>query len=116
VVEFPNENNLGKEFSNVVESLEEEAGIGNLEHAEVFMFTNNSTVESCSFKGTSSSPKLLSLIIQLKAMSARHELKLHIFRVAGTRMIAQGTDGVSRGVLAQGVMAGESMLSFIPIH
>ena len=31
-------------------------------------------------------------------------------------MIEQGTDGVSRGFLAQGIMAGESMLSFIPFH
>ena len=31
-------------------------------------------------------------------------------------MIAQGTDGVSRGYLALGIMAGEAMCSFIPIH
>ncbi|KAI2489750.1 hypothetical protein MHU86_24838 [Fragilaria crotonensis] len=31
-------------------------------------------------------------------------------------MIAQGTDGVSRGYLGQGVMAGESMVAHIPIH
>ena len=43
-------------------------------------------------------------------------VKLHIFHVAGTRMIAQGTDGVSRGYLALGVMAGEAMTAFIPIH
>jgi hypothetical protein len=105
-----------KEFSNVVESLEEEADLGNLQHSEVFMFTDNATVEACSYKGSSSSPKLLSLIIRLLAMSTRHGIKLHIFHVAGTRMIAQGTDGVSRGCLDQGVMGGEEMVSFIPIH
>ena len=31
-------------------------------------------------------------------------------------MIAQGTDGVSRGYLGHGVMAGETMSAFIPIH
>ena len=31
-------------------------------------------------------------------------------------MIAQGTDGVSRGFLGEGIMSGESMVSFIPIH
>ena len=31
-------------------------------------------------------------------------------------MIAQGTDGVSRGYLGQGVMAGNAMSVFIPIH
>ena len=31
-------------------------------------------------------------------------------------MIAQGTDGLSRGNLLEGVMTGESMISFIPLH
>ncbi len=105
-----------KEFTNVVEALEEEAEAGRLDHSEVFMFTDNATVEACSFKGLSSSPKLLLLIIRLKKMATKRGVQLHVFHVAGTRMIAQGTDGVSRGFLAQGVMAGEAMMSYIPIH
>ncbi|KAI2504188.1 hypothetical protein MHU86_10302 [Fragilaria crotonensis] len=31
-------------------------------------------------------------------------------------MIAQGTDGVSRGFLGQGVMDGEAMSAFVPVH
>ena len=31
-------------------------------------------------------------------------------------MIEQGTDGISRGNLMEGVMTGKSMLSFVPIH
>jgi hypothetical protein len=95
-----------------VESLEEEAATGNLDNSEVFMFTNNSTV----YKGSSSSPKLLSLIVRLRALGTKHGKKIHIFHIAGTRMIAQGTDEVSRGYLALGIMAGEAMCSFIPIH
>jgi hypothetical protein len=105
-----------KEFTNIVESLEEEAATGNLDDSEVFMFTDNSTVEACAHKGSSSSPKLLSLIVRLRALGTKHGIKIHIFHVAGTRMIAQGTDGVSRGYLALGIMAGEAMCSFIPIH
>lgn len=105
-----------KEFTNVVEALEEEGDSGRLDCSEVFMFTDNATVEACAFKGSSSSPKLLSLIIRLKAMATRQGIRLHVFHVAGTRMIAQGTDGVSRGHLAHGVMAGEAMTAFIPIH
>ena len=60
-----------KEFSNVVEALEEEAAAGRLDHSEVFMFTDNATVEACSFKGSSSSPKLLSLIIRMKTMATK---------------------------------------------
>ena len=80
------------------------------------MFTDNSTVESCAEKGSSSSRKLLDLIIRLQALSTRLGVRIHIFHVAGTRMIAQGTDGVSRGYLGQGVMAGDSMRVHIPIY
>jgi hypothetical protein len=39
-----------------------------------------------------------------------------VSHIAGDRMRAQGTDGVSRGQLKEGVSAGKSMLSFIPLH
>ena len=107
-----------KEFTNVVESLEEEASMGNLSDSEVFMFTDNSTVEACAVKGSSTSPKLLDLIIRLKRLWSTlfGFKKLHILHVSGTRMIAQGTDGVSRGFLGGGIMSGEATTSFIPIH
>ncbi|KAI2509912.1 hypothetical protein MHU86_4477 [Fragilaria crotonensis] len=105
-----------KEFTNVVESLEEEGAEGNLDRAEVFMFTDNSTVESCVSRGSSSSPKLLELVVRIQALSMRVGIKIHVFHIAGTRMIAQGTDGVSRGFLGQGVMDGAMMSAFVPIH
>jgi hypothetical protein len=105
-----------KEFTNIVESLEEEAESGNMNAAEVYMFTDNSTVESCAARGTSTSPKLLELVIRLQGLMTRSGVKIHIFHVAGTRMIAHGTDGVSCGYLGQGVMAGEAMVAHIPIH
>jgi hypothetical protein len=105
-----------REFTNIVESLEDEGNMGNLINAEVFMFTDNSTVEACSVKGLSTSSKLLDLIIRLRSLSTRFGIKVHIYHVAGTRMIAQGTDGVSRGYLGKGIMSGDTMESFIPIH
>ena len=78
---------------------------------QVFIFTDNATVETCSFKGSLSSQKLLSLIIRTKC-----GIRLHVFHVAGTRMIAQRTGGLSRGFLGQGVLSGEAMTVFIPIH
>ncbi len=44
------------------------------------------------------------------------QLRLDVLHVAGTRMIAQGTDGLSRGDYFGGIMAGHPMLSFVPIH
>jgi hypothetical protein len=105
-----------REFTNIVDSLEDEASAGNLMNSEVFMFTDNSTVEACAIKGSSSSPKLLGLVVRLRAMTTLYGIRIHIFHVSGTRMIAQGTDGVSRGFLGEGIMSGESMVSFIPIH
>ena len=84
-----------KEFTNVVQSLEEEGKAGYLANTELFMFTDkNSTVESCSFRGSSSSPKLLDLIIQLRVVSKTTGAKLNIFDIAGTPMIVLGTNGV----------------------
>ena len=100
----------------MVESLEEEGEEGNLDNAEVFMFTDNSTVESCVSRGSSSSPKLLELVIRLQSLSMRVGIKINVFHIAGTRMIAQGTDGVSRGFLGEGVMDGAAMSAFVPIH
>jgi hypothetical protein len=45
----------------------------------------------------------------------QHGLFVHVIWVAGRWMIAQGTNGLSRGDLTTGVMAGESMLSFVPL-
>jgi hypothetical protein len=44
-----------------------------------------------------------------------HGFTLHVMHVVGTRMIAQGTDGLSRGILLEGVVKGEDMLSFVDL-
>ncbi len=40
---------------------------------------------------------------------------IHVIHISGKRMIAQGTDGCSRGSLMEGVMAGEDMLTFVDL-
>jgi hypothetical protein len=105
-----------REFSNVVDSLEEEATTGRLTNTEVFFCTDNSTVESAIHKGTSSSKHLLNLVIRLLAIQLKYGIKLVVSHVSGKRMIAQGADGISRGLLNEGVMAGTPMLAFLPFH
>ena len=73
-----------KEFTNVVEALEEEGEESNLNHAEVFMFTNNSTVELCVARGSSSSPKLLRLVVCLQVLLMRVGIKINVFHITGT--------------------------------
>jgi len=41
---------------------------------------------------------------------------LHMIHIAGSRMISQGTDGLSRGNVNSGVMTGLPILQFVPLH
>ena len=104
-----------RELANLVEDTEAEARAGHLAESELFLFTDNSTAESAFYKGSSSSKKLHSLVLRLQRVALDYSIILHVIHVAGTRMIAQGTDGCSRGVLMEGVMAGQGMLSFIDL-
>ncbi|KAL7560094.1 hypothetical protein ACA910_005352 [Epithemia clementina (nom. ined.)] len=83
---------------------------------EIFVFTNNSTTESAFYHGTSKSKLLFDLVLRLKKLELKGKLFLHLIWVAGTCMIEQGTDGLSRGDLLTGVLAGGNMLEFAPLH
>jgi hypothetical protein len=105
-----------RELSNLVYLIEENYARGLLRNAELFIFTDNMTVESAFFKGTSSSEKLFELILKLINLQMNSSMMIHFIHVSGRRMIAQGTDGLSRGVHTQGVMQGADFLDFIPLH
>ena len=89
---------------------------GDLKSTEVFIFTDNSTAERAFFKGSSTSRILHDLVLRLQKLEMTAGIKLHFIHVSGTRMITQGSDGLSRGNLSEGVMRGEEMTSFIPLH
>jgi hypothetical protein len=105
-----------REFENVVCALEEEGEQGNLDDAVIFLCTDNSTVEAGLAKGNSSSPRLFELVLRVRLLQMKYRCKIIVTHVSGKRMVAQGTDGVSRGHLKEGVSTGEDMLSFIPLH
>jgi hypothetical protein len=104
-----------RELANLVEDTEAEAARGELVDTELFLFTDNSTAESAFYKGSSSSKKLHALVLRLHKLALDYSIILHVVHVAGTRMISQGTDGCSHGVLMEGVMAGKGMLSFVDL-
>jgi hypothetical protein len=89
---------------------------GELSGVEVFLFTDNSTAEAACSRGSSSSKPLFELVKRFKLMEMVFRTKIHVIHVAGARMIAQGADGLSRGCLSEGVMRGEKMEVFIPLH
>ena len=82
----------------------------------MFIFTDNMVSESIAAKGSSTSKPLYDLVVKVYKLEMTHGCKISFIHVAGTRMISQGTDGLSRGEMYEGVMCGKSMLSFVPLH
>jgi hypothetical protein len=104
---------LWQVLRNLVETVEEEVSKGYLKDGKLWLFTNNSTAESCFYRGGSSLKLLHELVLKLRKAEIWHGFVLQVDHVAGTRMIAQGTDGLSRGSFLEGVLAGKDMLSFV---
>ena len=78
------------------------------------MATGTFAVEFCLYKGNSSSEKLYDLIVRFRALEIKMSAKYYITHVSGQRMVAQGTDGVSRGHLRKRLSIGDAMLIFYP--
>jgi hypothetical protein len=104
-----------KELRILVDTVLEEARAGWMHDCELFMFTDNSTVESCFYWENSKSQLLHMLVLDLRTMDMTYGMTLHVIHVSVKQMIAQGTDGCSRGSLMEGVMAGCDMLSFVDL-
>jgi hypothetical protein len=82
---------------------------------ELFLFTDNFVTECIWHKGTAKSKLLHGLVQRLRKLEMTGMLIIHMVWVAGTRMIRQGTDGLSREDLCTGVMAGKDFLDYVPI-
>jgi hypothetical protein len=105
-----------RELANLVESLEVEVQDRKLNDCEIFLFTDNTTAEAAYWKGTSKSEWLFGLVLRLRLLETNNDLIIHVGHVAGTRMQAQGTDGISRGDKSMGMMRGVPMEDFCPLH
>jgi hypothetical protein len=84
--------------------------------SEFFIFTDNSTAEAAFWKGTSKSPLLFELVLRLKELEIKRDVQIHVVHVSGKRMIAEGSDGLSRADHGEGVMLGKDIRTFIPLH
>jgi hypothetical protein len=83
---------------------------------EIFVFTDNFVTESVFYKGAARSAHLHGLVERMKMLQLHGGLFVHVIWIAGTRMIKQGTDGLSRGDFNSGVLAGKDFLSFVPLN
>ncbi|KAL7575063.1 hypothetical protein ACA910_000434 [Epithemia clementina (nom. ined.)] len=83
--------------------------------AEVPIFTDNQHAKSGFYRGTAKSPEVLNLMFRLHRILIKGYAFIPIVWIAGRKMIDQGTDGLSRADLTNGVMRGTCMLEFIPL-
>lgn len=67
-------------------------------------------------KGVVDLTSAIALVARTYKLEMTFGCKIQFFHVVGTQMIAQGSDGLSRGDMFEGVMQGEPMRSFIPLH
>jgi hypothetical protein len=85
--------------------------------SEISIVTDNSTTAEAAFwKGTSKSEALFELVLRLKELELDYNMHLQIVHVSGKRMIAEGTDGLSRADHGEGVILGKSIRYYIPLH
>jgi hypothetical protein len=105
-----------RELANLVETVESEVRDHGLSDCEIFLLTDNTMAEAAYWKGTSQSEQLFELVLRLRLLEQKHDLIIHVIHVAGTRMKAQGTDGISRGDNSMGVMRGVPMEEVCPLH
>ena len=104
-----------RELRNLVDSLKVMEKEGSLRGTEAFIFTDNTTAEAAFYKGTSTSRHLFELVMELRELEMRAGCKISIIHVAGTRMIEQGSDGLSRGNFTEGSMKSGGILDYVPL-
>jgi hypothetical protein len=106
-----------KELRNLVNAVENACLNGKLGGTEMYLFTDNFTAECAYYRGGSNSSKILNgLIFKLWNLQMMYDFALFVYHIAGTRMIASGIDGLSRGDKTEGIAKGDSILKHVPIH
>jgi hypothetical protein len=104
-----------REFRNLLEMVWDAAAAGRLAGAEVFMFTDNQVVERVYYKGSATEELLFEMVFELRLLALEAGFTLHVIHVAGTRLIDQGVDPLSRG---ERQLTGliEPVKNTVPLH
>jgi hypothetical protein len=108
-----------RELRNLTEGIELGVQSGRLQDCELYIFTDNTTTEAAYYKGNSDNRALFELVVCLLRVDMSGGLRLHITHIAGTRMIASGVNGLSRGNLTEGLLLQpmpSSFSTFVPLH
>lgn len=105
-----------REFKNLLEMVRTEAELGRLAGFDIWIATDNSTAEASFHKGRSSSEELDEMVLELRETAILGNFALHLFHVAGTRMIELGIDGASRGEIQLGALIPGHQAGAVPLH
>ncbi|KAL3786657.1 hypothetical protein ACHAW5_001375 [Stephanodiscus triporus] len=103
-----------REAENLTDRVERLAGESSLFEHEVFVLTDNSAFEGAYYKGHSPSEKLNDIVFRLHKAERDGGFILHVLHISGKRMKATGVDGLSRGDLTEGLLAGADPFAFLP--
>ncbi len=71
---------------------------------------------SFDYKGHSTSEEFSDIVLRLHKAERDGGFILHVLYISATRMKASGVNGLSRGDLPKGMMAGEDPLLFILLN
>jgi hypothetical protein len=104
-----------KELRNLVNALMRAGLEGRLTGREIFLCTDNQVAEGSYYRGTAASQSLFELVVELYIMQMKYDIIIHVIWIAGTRMIQQGTDDLSRGGGADLATQGLAMRGEVPL-
>ncbi len=107
------ESSNNRESANSIFAIEDAHEKGLFHEAKLLIFTDNATMESAFFRGTSKHKKPFELIICFRKLQLGDGVIIYVVHVAGLKMIAQGTDVLSWGTTTSGVMQGWGFCSFV---
>jgi hypothetical protein len=105
-----------REAENLTNRIERLAESEELFEHEVFVMTDNSAFEGAYYKGHSPNKKLNDIVFRLHKSVRDGGFILHVIHISGKRMKATGVDGLSRGDLSEGILAGADPLAFLPFN
>ena len=97
--------------------MQDVSGQRRLDGTVLYVFTDNAVSAAAVNRGTSTSPSLLRLVKGLREYETLLGCHVVAVWVPGTAIIAQGTDGLSRGALDEGALADDlpDPLAFSPV-
>jgi hypothetical protein len=86
-----------------------------LRGAQLFLFTDNRVTEAVFTKGSSSSRKMYDMVLEMRQLELAGDMDIKMIHVAGTRLISNAIDGLSRGEVIMEKIGDPKNLE-VPLH